>query len=179
MITSHDFHHHTDDSFKFLHNNNDEAGLTGPSLPATIYTSAIICSLGFTKEEVGTWESLIVILPNWILVFLNYIFCFVTISALNGIIEESPECKADFLLLVVSVAAFSTFCIGEIYETFWMAYWLSIQPTVSEHEVLTFDSDDEDRQVVSGLTAPYKIACYLLLILPKLVVGVLTLYYGE
>lgn len=178
-LSNHDYHHHTNDNFKFLHIDSDEKGLTGPSLPATIYTSAIVCSLGFTKEEVGRLSSLLVIMPNWILVFLNYIFCFVTISALKGISEESPYCVAEFPLLIVSVAAFSTFCIGEIYETFWMAYWLSVQPTVAEHEVLTFDSDEDDRQIVSGMTAPYKMICYLLLILPKLVIGILTMYYGN
>lgn len=178
MIDHHDYHHHTNDNFKFLHNNQSEDGLTGPSLPATIYTSAIIVSLGYTKEEVGKFSSMITILPIWILVFLNYVFCFVTLTALNGIIAATPYCEADFELLIISVAAFSTFCIGEIYETFWMAYWIASQRTSAEHEVLTFDSDDEDRQVVSGMTSSYKIICYLLLILPKLVVGIATLYYG-
>jgi len=169
--------HEAVENFKFLHYDHDE--LEGADLPATIYTSAMICSLGFTKSELSELRPWFVVIPNWLIVLFNYYFSFVVLFAIKTLRDETPECESDFTLLLVSVIAFSTYNVGEIFETIAMFVWIHGQPTCSEHEELTFSSDDDDREVTSGMTASYKMWCYISLLLPKLAIGILTAYLGN
>lgn len=166
-----------EDNCQFLHYDNDE--LSGPPLPATIYSSAMVCSLGFTKEDLNSLNSWLILLPNWFFVFFNTVFSLIVIKCIIELRDETPECEADFLLLMLCVIAFSTYNMGEIFETFAMFHWIYHQPTVASHEVLTFSSNEDDKEIVSGMTASYKLWCYVCLVLPKLVIGLLITWYGN
>jgi len=159
----------------FKHYDEDE--LSGPPLPATIYTSAMICSLGFSAQELVEWRSFWVILPNWLIVLFNYIFSFIVIICIKELRDDTPTCEADFGLLMLSVIAFTTYNLGEIYETFCMFYWIYYQPTSSKHEELKFNSDEEE--ILSGMTVEYKFLCYITLVFPKILIGILIAYYGS
>lgn len=165
------------ENLKFLHYDYDE--LEGSELPITVYTSAMICALGFTKEELSEFRPWLVVIPNWLIVFFNYFFSFVVILAIKELRDVTPECEANFTLLMVSVIAFSTYNVGEIFETFSMFFWIYSQPTSTEHVELTFSSDDDDREITSGMTMAYKLWCYFAIILPKLAIGIMVAYFGN
>jgi hypothetical protein len=156
---------------KFLHFDNDE--LDAPPLPATIYTSTIVCALGFEREELCSMPALIVIFSNWAIISFYYAFAYVILTAIRALRDESPECVADYRLIMIGVIAFSTYCAGEIFETFSLLHWIHAFPTSEFHEPLKFSSDDsESKQILSGMTQTYKLWLYISIILPKFIIGV-------
>ncbi len=113
-------------------------------------------------------------------------------------------CEADFTLMAMGVAVFSVYNVGEIFETISIASWIRRFPTSSQHEQLTFSQsmfhqittpltllcilkkcilfvadEDGDKEVTSGMTLGYKCFCYIAIIIPKLVIGLLLAYYGS
>ena len=116
--------------------------------------------------------------------------------------EEDPVCIADTFLLVLVVISFTTYSLGEIYETLAMFHWLFNQLVVRDHQMLSMDgdddkgdedSDDDDFKLLGlgddphinnsgisvGMTRGYKIWCCMSLVFPKLAVGLLVLWYGN
>jgi hypothetical protein len=168
----------------FRHFDDDECD--GPSLPPTIYSSAILAPLGFAAEDLSgccswLWCTAIVV-PQWLLVFLNYFFCIVVIIAIKEIRDDSGMCKADWLLSVFCVGVFSCYNIGEIVETLGLFFWLYQFPTGRKCEPLTFTIDkgsEERRHISSGMTLWYKALVATLILVPKLAFGGLLSWYGN
>ena len=52
---------------------------------------------------------------------------------------------------------------------------------MESHEGLAFAKDgaDGDKKIVSGMTLWFKFVCYVVIVLPKLVIGVLLAFYGS
>lgn len=161
----------------FSHFDTDE--LTTPPPGATIYTAAIVTTLGVSTSD-NSFASFLVVLPAWLVIVLNAAASLVIIEFIHEIRDETPICEANLNLLLLGVVIFNVYNVGEIFETLDIAAWIYNFKTVDSHQPLTFaDADDAGRQIVSGMTAWFKSICYLVIVLPKLIVGVLLAFYGS
>lgn len=115
-------------------------------------------------------------LTSWILVAFNVVASAIIIQNVKEIRDETPVCEADFELLILATIIFNTYNVGEMLETFDIAVWIHSFETVQDYQQLALSK--EDMHVVSGLTTPFKWCVYLLICLPKLILGVLLAYYG-
>lgn len=167
------------DNAVFENYSHFDEDMAAPGLPATIYTTAIICSLGFTKEELYSSRSTFVLLPQWFNIAFNFFFSLVVIECVRQLRDETPECESSFLLTICCVISFTCYNVAEVFETFWMIHWIYSQPTCEEHQRLKFSTVNDEKEIVSGMTAAYKWWCYLYVIAPKLLIGGLLTYYGN
>lgn len=153
----------------FNHLDNDE--LNGPKLPSSIYSSCIISALGFSAKDLGSCDSLYIILPQWITVIANYIVSLTIIYYLREIRDATPFCDADLYLQYIGVIIFCVYNVGEMIETMFMFIWVTQQfKTTNDHEQMVL-AGGEDAKIVSGMTMCYKtfVCCFLLV--PKLLLG--------
>ena len=81
--------------------------------------------------------------------------------------------------MMVCVISYTTYCTGEIFETLALCHWIYSQRTAESHMPISFSSDEDDKEIVSGLTASYKVFLYLFIIIPKFAIGVLLVFYGN
>ena len=168
-------------SQSFLYDNDER--LHAPRLPHTIYSSALVSTLGFDRDQLWRLDTWILLLPNWFMVGYNYVFSLSILYYINGISNLTPVCVVDRYLLFLCMIAFTTFSLGEIYETLALFHWIYCQPEVEHHEMLTMASDEDGlglhENIVSGMTFFYKKICYFTLVVPKLCLGLLVLWYGN
>lgn len=160
----------------FNHFDNDEC--TTPPPGPTIYTAAIVTTLGVSNTD-NFLASLLVVLPSWAVIVFNAAASLVIIEFIHEIRDETPICEANLHLLLLGVVIFNVYNVGEIFETLDIAGWIYHFKTVECHQNLTFSDTDAGRQIVSGMTLWFKFVCYLVIVLPKLVIGVLLAFYGS
>jgi hypothetical protein len=121
--------------------------MEGTKVPSSIYSSAMIASLGLSSEDFRNWRTaiggILLVISQWALVLFNYFICikviisvkqfrgnkifsfsFAYVSEARSLSDVSPECPADFTLLMLGVSVFSVYNMGEIVETCGIGFWL-------------------------------------------------------
>lgn len=161
----------------------DEDELTCPPAGGSIYSAAVISTLGVSHQDVGSFggfvKAFVVISPAWVALLMNLLASLFIIANIRDIRDETPVCEANFNLLLLGVAIFNVYNCGEIFETVELAFWIQGFKTVSNHEQLTFATKNGEPSIVSGLTPIFKVICVLFIVLPKLMIGLLLAYYGS
>lgn len=168
---------------ELVFNHFDQDELDDQPLPGSIYSATMVSVLGLSSEDISSWGNLFksaaVILPQWGILTFNYIFSLIVVINIRALRDETPVCEADLTLLTFGVGVFNIYNVGEILETLTIAQWINRFPTAQKHEPLTFSSDGEDKEIVSGMTIWFKMWCYLTIVIPKLLIGLLISFYGS
>jgi hypothetical protein len=151
----------------------------------SIYALALIGPSCCTPEEFD--ESIGMIFNLWATINQMYIPLVVNF-AIQGMLlyyfkkitdGYEPECPSDSWLRFICLAIFIAFVSQDMSETYKMFLWVVNMKTSRQHEEIKVAvSSSGETTLVSGLTLYMKIFNIVVIVLPKLVIGILILVIG-
>lgn len=161
----------------------DDAHCEGPSLPPTIYSAALISPFGTRRHLTttcgGFFLNAVLVLPNWLLLFVNFGIQAAFVYFVGEIGGPDTYCPVNPILRSAGLLVFLIYNVGEIVETLTLFHWLALMPTAKKVRPIAFGEDaDGFSIVVSGIPAWYKVLSGALVLLPKLAIGVALCFLG-
>jgi len=161
----------------------DSDELTGPAPSGSLYTAAVVTTIGVTLDDMstlgGALKSFLAIAPSWFLLMFNFVSSITMVFYLKQIRDETPECEANFPLIILGVVIFNIYNVGELFESLDLLFWIVGFKTSTTHEPLTLGKEEDETVIVSGLTPWYKFVCLVFVVMPKMFLGLLLAHYGS
>ena len=165
----------------------DQIGHVEYGLPTnSVYSVAIIGFCCMKPEEfqdpvsmiVGAWVTFTQI---YLMLLVNYLAQSLFLWHIIRLVSTMPDedkCGSDTFLCFTCVCLFLSSVMEDIMQTKNLFMWHMIIKTEPSHKALTIRKEHGKVVLASGLTKKQKIMNTILILIPKLVIGLLLAYYG-
>ena len=165
----------------------DQIGHVEYGLPTnSVYSVAIIGFCCMKPEEfkdtfemiVGVW---ITFTQIYLMLLVNYLAQSLFLWHIIRLVDTMPDedkCGADTFLCFTCACLFLSSVMEDIMQTKNLFIWHRIIKTEKSHKALTIRKVNGKIVLASGLTKKEKIMNTILILIPKLLIGLLLAYYG-